>query len=260
MKSKLGIANMSHESTEPTLLTQEQVDARVKATMMAQQSQLLELAAKNALKLVQEENKKATNSILELIDTEVEKSRAGDAHVWSNNINKSNYDAIQQVERMWTRTERMVGVLQVPEEQKELKDAALKFINEGKRLPHERLKVFRFADRDGWSAALNFLADDIAENEKDEKRMKKGKKEAEASKSSRETKRTSSGSGYSSHSQRSKPYSTSSAPSSSGSNRSRFEDGRGNRDRSDLLRDGPECYICGKSGHISKFCYQRHRR
>ena len=72
---------MSHESTEPTLLTQEQVEARVKATMMAQQSQLLELAAKNALKLVQEENKKATNSILELIDTEVEKSRAGDAHV-----------------------------------------------------------------------------------------------------------------------------------------------------------------------------------
>ena len=117
---------MSHESTEPTLLTQEQVEARVKATMMAQQSQLLELAAKNRLKLVQ----KATNSILELIDTEVEKSRAGDAHVWSNNINKSNYDAIQQVERMWTRTERMVGVLQVPEEQKELKDAALKFITD----------------------------------------------------------------------------------------------------------------------------------
>ena len=147
----------------------------------------------------------------------------------------------------------MVGVLQVPEEQKELKDAALKFINEGKRLSHERLKVFRFADRDGWAAALNFLADDIAENEKDEKRMKKGKKEAEASKFSRETKRTSSGSGFSSHSQRSKPYSTSSAPSSSGSNRSRFEDSRGNRDRSDLLRDGPECYICGRAGHISEF-------
>ena len=32
---------------------------------------------------------------------------------------------------------------------------------------------------------MNFLADDIAEDEKDEKRMKKGKKDAEKSKSMR---------------------------------------------------------------------------
>ena len=79
--------------------------------MITQQEQLLKLAAENALKLVREENKKTSHTMLDKIDKEVEKSKSHDHHTWNNTINKSNFDALQQIEKMWERTERFVGTI-----------------------------------------------------------------------------------------------------------------------------------------------------
>ena len=70
-------------------------------------------------------------------------------------------------------------VLEVGADQETLKTGALSFIEKGKKLTHDRLKLLRFADRDGWTAALNYLGDQIAETEAEAKAMRKGKKEAD---------------------------------------------------------------------------------
>ena len=170
-------------------MTPAQVTAQVKATMQVQQTTLLRFATENALKKIREE--------LNTIDAEIEKSRRHEHYDWQNKINRSNFDELRQIEQLWERTEKFVGALDVADDQKELKAAALKYMEEGKRITHDRLKLIRFADRDGWSAELNFPSDDIAENEKEKKRMKRGREEAEKSKERGTSKRNRSSSrGY----------------------------------------------------------------
>ena len=49
-------------------------------------------------------------------------------------------------------------------------------INKGKNVAHERLKIIRFDDSNGWKAALHFLGDNIVETEAEGKQMKISKK------------------------------------------------------------------------------------
>ena len=178
-------------------MTPAQLTAQVKPTMQVQQTTLLRFATENALKKIREEQKKSDTTTLNTIDAEIEKSRRHEHYDWQNKINRSNFDELRQIEQLWERTEKFVGALDVADDQKELKAAALKYMEEGKRITHDRLKLIRFADRDGWSAELNFPSDDIAENEKEKKRMKRGREEAEKSKERGTSKRNrSSSSGY----------------------------------------------------------------
>ena len=120
----------------------------------------------------------------------------------------------------------------------------MKFIKEGKDLTRQRLKVLRYADRDGWSAALHFVDDDIADDEKEEKRMKKSKKEAERAKESREGKRRATNT----QTRAGPSYTTQFKPSGqTASKRGRYEEPFDNRG----------CYICGEYGHVAKFCRRR---
>ena len=160
-------------------LTAEAVQQQVRETMMAQQAHLLEIAGRNALKLLQDEQKKSAPSLLDTINGEMAAARAHDGHEWKNDINKSNFDALHQVEQLWSRTERYVDSLEVAQEQAPLKTGALETIQKGKNLVHERLKLLRSADRDGWKVALYYEGDNIAENESEAKRMRKSKKEAD---------------------------------------------------------------------------------
>ena len=45
-------------------------------------------------------------------------------------------------------------MLDVPLAQEEIKEGAIAFIEKGKLLTHEKMKVIRFADGEGWSAVL----------------------------------------------------------------------------------------------------------
>ena len=80
---------------------------------------------------------------------------------------------------MWKRTERSVTSLEVTRDQADAKKATLEYIEKGKKLSRERMKIIRYADRDGWQAALHFVGDNIAETEAEAKRMRKSKKETE---------------------------------------------------------------------------------
>ena len=72
-------------------MTPEQVQQTVKEVMMEQQSELLKLAAANALSLVKEEAKKTSSSLLDQVDKEIDKAKTHDSHIWKSDINKSNY-------------------------------------------------------------------------------------------------------------------------------------------------------------------------
>ena len=162
--------------------TVEEIKKAVSDTMKLQQVQLLTLAANNAQKLIADQAKKSATGILDSIDGEITKAREHDGHEWKNKINRSNFDALRDIELMWERAERFVSVLNVEGDQADLKAGAVKYIEQGKNLTKQRLKVLRIADRDGWAAALCFVADDIADDEKEEQRMKRGRKEAQQKK------------------------------------------------------------------------------
>ena len=232
--------------TEP--LTLAQIEQTVKNTMIGQQTEFLELAARNALKQVQDEFTKNATTLFDRIDAQVERSRADDAHDWKNDINKSNFNALQQVEKMWERSERFADVLQVPEDQKQLKDQLIDFMKEGKKLTRDRLKVIRFADRDGWSAALKYVADNIAETEKEEKRMKKGKKEAREEAQSRRSSRKD-------YRERS-PESSRRSSRSSSVRRGSYERGSSSKGR----KYEAKCFHCGIPGHREKYCYRKYSK
>ena len=155
-----------------------QVQQEFQNTMMAQQQQMLEIAGKNALEIVLGQQQRGAPSLLDTIDEEIQQTRDSE-HNWKSNVNERNYSNLKQIEQMWRRTERFVQVLEVGAEQETLKTGALSFIEKGKKLTHDRLKLLRFADRDGWTAALNYLGDQIAETEAEAKAMRKGKKEAD---------------------------------------------------------------------------------
>ena len=69
-----------------TALTVEEVDRRVKETMMAQQSEMLEIAGRNALKLLREEQKKTAPQILDAMDDELEEANEVLNHEWRTQI------------------------------------------------------------------------------------------------------------------------------------------------------------------------------
>ena len=169
-------------------MTKDVIEKQVKDTMMSQQTLLLEIAGRNALKLVQDQQKKAAPSLLDLINVEVETARKHDHREWRTQVNKENFNTLHQVEQMWKRTERFVSALEVQHEQAELKAATMDAIAKGKKLTHDRLKVIRYADRDGWQAALHFIGDDIAETAEEEKKMRKAKKETDKTKEASQSK------------------------------------------------------------------------
>ena len=70
-------------------------------------------------------------------------------------------------------------MLEVTNEQEVFKTGASDMIKKSKALIHERIKLIRYADREGWKAALHFEGDDIAESEAEAKRMRKSKKETD---------------------------------------------------------------------------------
>ena len=219
-------------------ISRDDITAHVREVMQTQQAELLKLAASNALQLARDEAKKNATALRDELDQQLDGARELDQHAWNNQINKSNFDALRSVHQMWERTERLEDAMEPSPDQQVLKDSATKFIKEGKNLTHQRLKVLRFADRDGWSAALNFLSDNLAENEHEEKRMKRGKKEAERERASKVAKNRQSSS-------TNRNFHTKSNTSLSRRHTSGSSDPRA-------------CYVCGELGHIAKSCYQNH--
>ena len=59
------------------------------------------------------------------------------------------------------------------------KQGALDLVKSGKEKLSERIRLIRFADRDGWPAALRYAGDDIALDEAEEKKMRKSKKDTD---------------------------------------------------------------------------------
>ena len=82
-------------------LTAEQVEARVRETMMAQQAQLLKIEGRNAIKLLQDEQKRAQLSLVNTINLEMETVQEHNAHEWKNAINKADFITMFQVEQLW---------------------------------------------------------------------------------------------------------------------------------------------------------------
>ena len=152
-------------------LTAADVERQVRETMMQQQTAMLEIAGRNALQLVRDEQRKSAPTLLDAIESEFDDKRAHDSHDWRTNVNRDNFNALYEIEQMWKKTERFVGSLEVSPEQAELKASATAAIEKGKGLTHQRLKVIKFADRDGWQAALHFVGDNIAESPEEAKRM-----------------------------------------------------------------------------------------
>ena len=130
-------------------MTEEQIKEHVKEAMQVQQADLLKLVAENAYKFVRDQHNKSSTELLDKIDEEIDKSKKYDSHEWQNQINKSNFDALRQVQLMWERAERMVkATVPIPDHQ-ELKVGSLKFIEQGKKLTHDRLRLLMFANKDG---------------------------------------------------------------------------------------------------------------
>ena len=137
-------------------------------------------------------------------------------------------------------------VLDVGANQEELKTGALNFIEKGKQLTHDRIKLIRFADRDGWTAALNFLGDQIAETEAEAKAMRKGKKEADRFRDSRRN----------SWGERFQPYSTYNRRNQAGASRDRDDYSTGYRPRDNRYKSynsDKKCFECQRYGHIARF-------
>ena len=238
------------EPNPPTApLTAEDVDRRVRDVMMAQQTQLLEIAGRNTLKLLQEEQKKAKPSLVDTINLEVEAAREYDSHDWKTPINKENFNCRYQVEQLGKRTERLVDAMELPEDQAVLKATALEAIEKGKNIVHERLKVIRYADRDGWKAALHFLGDNIAESEAEAKRMSKSKKETDKEKEAEKARR-----------ERETHRDRGNRGDGQGSSRDREPWGRYGQSSSYSNGYGYQtklCYHCNRTGHIARFCPHR---
>ena len=230
----------------------EQVTQHVEQTMMNQQAQLLEIAGKNTLELLRDHQRQSKPTLLNSIDEEIQNT-VNTEHTWKSDINEKNHSNLKQIELMWRRTERFVATLEVPPAQQEIKDGALSFIQKGKELTHERIKVIRFADRDGWSAALRYLGDDIAETEAEAKAMRKSKKDVESRPKDSSHKGERRYTPYSSttHVKREPGTSTSLRERGDYSGRAPGHDGYRQ------YQSNKVCYECGRRGHIARNCDRR---
>ena len=75
--------------------------------MQEQQRDLLRTAAYNSWAIVTRERQANTSQVIDTLDTELEKVYEHDAK-WKNNINKTNFDFVKQVDDLWEKTERAV--------------------------------------------------------------------------------------------------------------------------------------------------------
>ena len=139
----------SASATAAAPMTPQFIQALVKDTMMAQQSQLLTLAETNALRLLREENKRNQPTLIDTINEEMAAAKEYEHHDWQNPTNKLTFQAMHQIEQMWKKTGRLVEAADFQPDQKILKEAALKTINEGKEAAYKQIKLIKFADREG---------------------------------------------------------------------------------------------------------------
>ena len=235
--------------TDPTPpaapLTAEAVQAIVKQTMMVQQSEFLTLSEQNALKTLREEQKKNQPTLLDTINLELEAAQEYDTQDWKTPVNKDNFNNMHQIHQLWKRTERFVGSLDVPPEQIQLKAASMKAIEEGKKLTHDRMKLIRFADRDGWKAALHFQGDNIADSAEEAKKMRKSKKETELEKEAEKKREREAR-------ERRNRYS---GRDGQGSSRDREPWSSYNRNSNQRAQtDNRYCFNCSRAGHIARNC------
>ena len=87
--------------------------------------------------MTREEVRKSTTTAAEDFDAQLERERETEQAVWRNKINQNNFDALQQIDKLWERTERTVEALVATDEQKVVKDRAKEFITKGK----EKLRI-----------------------------------------------------------------------------------------------------------------------
>ena len=227
-------------------MTAEDVATQVRETMQQQQAQMLEIMERRSRELLDERDRRAEVAVRDHVEDQLQVRQP--QMTWRNEINRSNYNALAEIQMMWERTERFVDAMEPREGQQDLKGAAKTVIEKGKTLVRDRLKVLRFADRDGWTAAMNFLGDDIADDEAEAKKMKRGRKEAEKARAVRESKGKNSASGYRYENMRER-----------GAGRSTRE---GERDRKRTYERSRserhyECFICGRAGHFARACPRR---
>ena len=219
-----------------------QVREEIRNTMIAQNADLIETTNRNTIRLLEDDRRRAAPHLLETISNELKEARKKETRSWKQEINRSNFDALKDAEMIYNRAQRLVEASEVREDAIMLKEGAIDLMNQGKKILNERLKLIRFADKEGWAAALNFEGDDIAENEAEAKKMRKSKKDTEAEKEKEKEKRSSA---------RCKDRSRNGGYGQ-GSSNYRRNDSQGYRDRSSL--DSRMCYKCRERGHIAANC------
>ena len=150
----------------------EQIKELVESTMKEHQLALLQTAASNAKSIAKAEVRGSTIHLKDTIDDEIEKAQSYGEVKWKSDVNKESFDFAKQVHDLWGRTGRAVSENQL--------DKVGEIVEKGKKLCKTRLKALRLADKEGWDTALNYLSDDLADDENDRKRMRKAKKTAES--------------------------------------------------------------------------------
>ena len=174
------------------------------------------------------------NKVKDDLDDEISATQDLDTIRWKSKINESNFKFARQMNDILKKSDRAIA-------EKRL-DRAAELSDKGKRLSKERMKVLRLAEKEGWDTALEYLSDDLAEDETDRKRMRKAKKVAQ----DRYTR---------------KPSTTYTLQSGVGKKYQDTESrkgGRGNKYRSDN-KDFVTCWNCFKTGHKADTCRQPSR-
>ena len=235
-----------------TQFTQEEQDARtlllvnrsVAEFMKTRDRHILEQSAKNAEEIFQKNNDATSSKAQYLIETEIEQAHEWEDLTWKNQINKKTFDFTKQVNDLWRKTHRAVAENRL--------DRIGEFAKKGKEICHKRLKVLRLADKKGWHTALEYMSDDLADDEPDRKRMRKAEKAASSNK-----KNDRSPSSSTSTFRRNPGYST--APNRGRSNYAYGGDqawrGFGRGGDQDI-----NCFICNRAGHVSRDCPRRTSR
>ena len=155
-------------------MEEDQIKDLVESTIREHQLALLQTAATNAKTIAKAEVQSSSILLKDSIDTEIERSQAYGDVKWKSDINKNSFDFCRQVHELWEKTSRAVSEKQY--------DKVDSLAQKGKQICKNRLKAVRLADKDGWDVALNYLSDDLADDENDRKRMRKAKKTAESAK------------------------------------------------------------------------------